>query len=209
MDRIKYFDFIGNPIQFKIHSSERYRSTLGGILSIIIFGLVISLTISLLIGLSQNKDPIINRSVNYRDVAFLNLSNFPIMMSVAQRGVIYLDNPDSYYTITAFAYNGNYTYNGTERSLVLSLITMDMHKCSNETIYKDFGEYTDQFLSAFPGNDLSLAYCFPKGQELSWISGLPGQRPLQYIDFSINICDNATSKVKCKTKDEITKALAN
>jgi hypothetical protein len=132
-----------------------------------------------------------------------------MMMSVAQRGNVYLDNPDAYYTITAIAYNGNYTYNGTERTLVLNLTNMDMHKCSNETIRKDFGEYTEQFLSSFSGNDLSLAYCFPMGQSLSWIYGFVGQRPVQYLDFSINICDNATSKVKCKTKDEITKALGN
>ena len=210
IDKIKSFDCIGNPIQFKIHSSERYQTVLGGLLTLTIVSLVVSLTISLLVGLSKNRDPIINRSVNYRNNTFLNLTqNFPLMLTVAQRGNIFITNPDSYFTITAYAWNGNYTYNGTERKAVLTLTQLDLHKCSNETIHNDFGKYTDMFLNAFSGTSLDQAYCFPMGQDLTWIEGYPGQRPVQYLVISVNFCDNSTSKVKCKTKDEIIKALSN
>ncbi len=209
MNNIKYLDLIGSPIQFKIHSSERYQTILGGLLTVILTGLVLALIVNLLIGLSLNKSPIVNRSSSYINEAFLNLTQkYPIMMTVVQRGIVHLNNPDSYYTITALAYNGNYTYNGTNRTANLNLKRMDMHKCANDTIYSDFGDHTNDFLSALTTPDLSKVYCFPIGQNDSWLYGIYGQRPLQYLDFSVNFCDNATSKVPCKSMAEITKTLS-
>jgi hypothetical protein len=209
MNNIKYLDLIGSPIQFKIHSSERYQTVLGGLLTVILICLVVALTTSLLIGLSTNQSPIVNRSSLYMKEPFLNLThNFPIMMQVVQRGSVLFDNPDVYFTITALAYNGNFTYNGTDRTTILNLIKMDMHKCANDTIYSDFREHTNDFLSTLKSPDLSKVYCFPIGQNNSWLYGIYGQRPLQYIDFSINFCDNATSKVPCKSKEEMIKILS-
>ena len=209
MFNIKYLDLIGSSIQFKIHSSERYQTVLGGFLTVILTGLVLALIINMLIGLSTNQSPIVNRSSSYMKESYLNLKEkFPIMMTVVQRGIVHLDNPDSFYTITALAYNGNYTYNGTNRTANLNLIKMDMHKCANDTIYNDFGEQTEDFLGALTTSDLSKVYCFPRGQNNSWLYGIYGQRPLQYLDFSINFCDNATSKIPCKSMAEITKALS-
>jgi len=210
MNAFKYIDFIGSPIQFRFKTEEKYKSIFGGILSIALIFMILIFSFPLFIGMLTYSTPnVVKGSIN-KESAYLDLSkNFPLMMTVFQRGNIYLPNQDSYFTISAFSYNGNITYNGSQKILTLNLNPMNLHKCSNDTIYNDFGEYTNLFLSSYSNPDLSTAYCFPMGEKLAYIYGFPGQRPVNYLSFSINFCDNSTSLVKCKTMDEIKKALSN
>ena len=209
MEVIKSIDFVGSPIQFRFKSSEKFKSVYGGLLTMILIFMVSIFSVPLIQGLMAFVSPSVVKSFGFDPTAFLNLTHdFPLMMTVAQRGNIYFDDPDSYYTISAFAYHGYYALNGTEKFLKLDLTKMDMHKCSNDTIRNDFGEHTNLFLKSFTAPDLSYGYCFPMGQNLSYIFGFLGERPLQYLAITIDICDNSTSKVPCKSIDQIKKTLS-
>lgn len=176
-------DLFKSPISLLFNSQHRISTTLGIILSMIIF---IFLFISFLNSdFFLRKNPNVSDSMTSNENVKINLdqNNFGIILSlVSENEIDYEEIDPSYLNVEAqlIYYNDTYTY--IAQNLTILNFTKD--------IYDRFAEK-----SLILGNDKIINLNLT--EKYGWNSNY------SFLSVSIKICDNETSKVKCKPLDEI------
>ncbi len=181
-------DFIGNKITLTNHGSKSHKSCLGGLLSIILSILSIITVGSFGIELFKKENPKVNLDYNYSLKPSLNLTNFPLMVYIGQRGDTPLDDFQKYFNVTMLSFE-NSTNHPIEKK---------MRICKDE----DFHGMKSEFMEAASPLNQSYYFCLENNQELH-LRGELGTKDVSSISVVINKCTNITDKIQCKPDKEI------
>lgn len=182
------FDFLQNEVGLMIEGEERKRTPFGAILTLLI--IVMTFVASLFFGedIIQKRNPKSSFSKFFQEYNYLNLTNnFPIVISLVQRGAVKINNFRQYFDIAFVNFDtpmrtANQTLNSS-----FNYEKYNSGKCQKE----DLLQYENEFRSSMNPNDLDYFFCLKQNQNLQ-IHGSIGQPNNSYIAILINKCQNKT-----------------
>lgn len=202
---IRFIDFFGVKPKFMIDKSSKYKTFIGGILSIFIAGLILAGFAHFGRELIDKVNPTVISSAFYQpnpDEYALNYDNFNYFIGIQDSSANYYIDPSivtlgmSYVIFKREIVNDEVQWNPTRRNLKPEPCQLERH----------FPKFKEEF-TGLPLPDL---YC-PNPDEFKNISlaGNWGEDRYHYLSMLVTPCRNSTeSSVICKTQEEIDKHLA-
>lgn len=209
--KLKTLDLFGFPIQFKVNGNSKINTYFGLIISLVIYGITISLIFTLGNELLDKKKPNSNLTLKYNTNApLINFTEYDILLPIYLADNAYKPITDasivSYEILMA-----EYFRNKTSGVVTKIKSSVKNNRC------KDYYSYFEarNFSYDFSANSLTNATCFDSkiSQDKNIIiGGNFNQEYYSELQIYISKCNNATEKSKnsgvvCKTKDQINQAI--
>ncbi|KAL4475040.1 hypothetical protein ABPG74_001736 [Tetrahymena malaccensis] len=197
---LRKLDMFGVPIQINFNYENKHTTKFGGIMSITIFALLLTLLINLLIQIINKSNPqVLQEQLIVENPSRYDLSdkNFNFALTLLDENYSpFID--ESYYTITAnFLYKENQTLaNGTIIQQFQSK-NIDLIKCTQSSFQV---EGTIQF---FMSQDYNNLYCIKDINQL-YIVGQFDQPDFSVIQYFVSQCSGAN----CQNQTEIQRKLS-
>lgn len=207
---MKYFlqlDFVGDTIDLVHEKRTRTSTFLGSVLTMSIgiicavFGFIEAINIF------SRKTYNLSLSNYYEDISRINATNnFPFSWGIWKLGQKAVVNQSSYFTITPRLWNVSFDSNGVKKAGPIPLKTESCKNFKNDNLY---GKRSEYLRSAFSDDIINnVLECLDQTQDLNFLN-LEGEKYQNHFFFTINACDNSTSKVMCKPIGEIENMLAD
>jgi hypothetical protein len=193
-------DFFGIEPRLLINKKKRFNTAIGGILSLIVFIVVILVTYSLGREIYEKNKPFLTISSVYEEEPSefqLNPSNFALAISIVDSYYQYFIDPQIYTPSMNFISNTAKLINNTfVRGIEYKEIKLESCNISNH-----FGDFKDLYAK----EDLANSLC-PEPESLRDLSlrGSFVNENFNFLNVSIQPCNNSTdSKIICKSQEEI------
>jgi hypothetical protein len=197
---IRSIDFFGVKPKFTIDNSNKYKTIIGGILSILIAILIFTGFFHFGRELVDKINPTVISSAFYQpnpDEYALNEDNFGFFIGIQNSNFEYYIDPTyvslsmNYVIFTRKITNGEVEWNPTSRDL-------KPEPCQ-------LGKHFPKFQKEFSGLPLSDLFCAnPDEIKNVSLAGNWGEDNFNYISIQVTPCKNSTeSDIICRTKDEI------
>jgi len=194
----------------ELRNSEQYlrfKTSFGGVMTILITMLIIAASISFGIELIERKNSSITFNLLPADYTTkADLSDFPFMVALLDNGLKLLPEDDRWYSFLSETWDfyPNKTSNGTIE-MALKRIKIETERCD---INKHFGKYRDLFKDV---PYLENHYCMIPGQNVTAYGLYGSTKPNNFIDHWISTCVNNTAlnKTNCYSTEESKKRLVN
>jgi hypothetical protein len=199
---LKNLDIIGPSFQLNTYAESKFRTYIGGLLTILCFLSISSLSLYFIYNtFARTKPSVLNNRVFDNNPSF-DYAKFPVMMGVAGTDTLFHNDTDSIYNIRAA-----YHYFG-EGLQSMKFIELNMTKCNPELFGSNKAEFLDVMYFPFLYClDITSSY-FNSNKTI--IKGQVGSLEENgFIGFYINKCKNSTTSKKCKSEDEIDSRLGN
>ena len=201
LNSLKKVDFFGVPIQFTLNDKTLQKSYFGGLLSIILFSILIAIlhqSIRSLIYREQVTS--FSEEANHQDPPAVNLDSFRLNMAIT-----YSDrrmNNGTYFKIDVYQAYTLYTKENNTIARQKNLIPLE--KCTTDNFRNDMQE---AFLSLADPVSIKSFLC-PKKSTLFEIQGNALSPDFTYFQIKVSACVNSSS-VTCASQKEIDKIFAD
>jgi hypothetical protein len=191
MKCIKKFDFLSYKISLRINKKghTRYKTFIGGLISILTYLISISFCIYFLLRMLNRKDLSIIHSTHQNPFINITFSNkLPFLLRISDTNSIpYKDDEKLYYIKSSIWYGGsnNTSISGSASQYSVSL---NISKCNLNTHFtKEFKNYFENF------QNLDSYYCLEPRNYSQTIYGIYGSYyPFSYYSFTLKYCENTT-----------------
>ena len=189
MKYIKKFDFLSYKISLRINKKghTRYKTFIGGLISILTYLISISFCIYFLLRMLNRKDLSIIHSTHQNPFINITFSNkLPFLLRISD-SIPYKDDEKLYYIKSSIWYGGsnNTSISGSASQYSVSL---NISKCNLNTHFtKEFKNYFENF------QNLDSYYCLEPRNYSQTIYGIYGSYyPFSYYSFTLKYCENTT-----------------
>ena len=211
MDFIKsniiFLDMISNKPELRTNEkSIRFKTILGGTLTIITTILIICAGMNFGINLFQRKNSTITYNLLPADSSTkADFGKFPFMVALLDNGLKLLEDEDRYYTFLSEVWN--FIPNNSSGSIIMDLVRVPIHteRCDIE---KHFGEYKEYFKNV---PYLRNHYCLVSGQNITTFGLYGSTVDYNFVDHWISTCVNDTklNRTNCFSKEKSKARLVN
>jgi hypothetical protein len=183
---IEAFDYFGTPPKFFIQKKEKHSTKFGGIVSILTFTAMCSISLIFVSIFLQDKEfSVIYNQISRR--SSIDLSEFPLMVNVAGPTAP-IENQNITYNIVL--QRRGFDYINNSKFLVAEEILLE--PCNIE---KHFGKYKSYFMSFLDG--IENFYCYTPNSRNLTLYGIYGDADsFVYLNLYINKCVNNTKQMQ-------------
>ena len=207
MKCIKKFDFLSYKISLRINKKghTRYKTFIGGLISILTYLISISFCIYFLLRMLNRKDLSIIHSTHQNPFINITFSNkLPFLLRISDTNSIPYKDDEKLYYITASIW-----YGGSNDSSLFGIapqysVSLNVSKCDIDKHFNN--EFKDYFRNI---SDLNSYYCLEPRNYSQTIYGLYGNiYPFSYYSFTARYCQNSTeNNNSCYSIDDIKERL--
>jgi hypothetical protein len=202
---LRSLDFFGVKPKLLINSSPKYKTLIGGSISILVTCLIIAGFIYFGQELIQKQNPTVISSSIFQenpDNYALSPENFNFFIGIQDSNYNYYIDP----TILKISI----TFNNYRSNIVNGTLNWDQTSKELKAEQCDLNKNFPYFKDEFSHQPLSSLYCVdPSTFQNIFIGGNWGQEFFNYLQIRIQTCQNSTdSNVTCKTPEEIDNVLS-
>ena len=199
LNLLKFIDFFGKKIEFRIEKKTRFKTVIGGVLSL----LQLSLSIFLFFSLGNNM---INRTDP--DVVVSEIFNpHPSQTPIGKNDYFFMFGLQDHTTYQHFYDEGIYTIKLYQRKYYENNVSYDkivdipFERCTEDHLPTDLKEYFKKAVYGSVNNLICIKKGYDNGQfeiEGSYDSGY-----FAHIQIFLSVCKNSTENSICKSQKEI------
>ncbi|CAD8062211.1 unnamed protein product [Paramecium primaurelia] len=209
---LKQIDIFGQSISLSFRKEEKYKTSMGGFLSICIIGTIISFFYSNIINFFAKLNVTSTQEFTFADdpdVLVLDKDHFMFAVQIEQEN--FTTNP--YFNITVEQRHYYRYANGTQYRYPNKYI--DLVPCTIQHFQPLFEKYSVDFIEQFEQQNLQNFLCpnlnFIHSLNMT-VGGVWASTDYYFLKFSVTNCkdssqSNFTWQPNCKTSDEIQKTL--
>ena len=198
---LKKMDFFGVPIRFTLHNKTLQKSYFGGLLSILLFSILIAiLHQSILSLLYREQVTTFSQETNYHDPPRIDLESFPLnfAMSFSDKRM----NNGTYFKIDFYQVFSIFSKDTNRVDRMKNLIPLE--KCTTENFRP---EMQNSFLSIDDSVSIKTYIC-PKKDTLFYVQGSYADPDFTYLQIKVSACRNSSS-VTCVSQADIDKVFSD
>jgi len=187
---LKNFDYLAPSQVLYIKGHKSFKTYVGAIISLLVFGLVFSLLIYFFYKLIARE----NLYIAIQEESFINSFTYNISNSL----FIFKINSDIDLYDNEIKFNAKYHQFNLSNNQDIKIMNLDIELCKEENIDKSIKKI-DKI------NNISSFYCLVPSNDYLLITDLNNGID-SYLNLEINLCDN-NSNSTCKSRDEIIQKL--
>ena len=187
---LKNFDYLAPSQVLYIKGHKSFKTYVGAIISLLVFGLVFSLLIYFFYKLIARE----NLYIVIQEESFINSFTYNISNSL----FIFKINSDIDLYDNEIKFNAKYHQFNLSNNQDIKIMNLDIELCKEENIDKSIKKI-DKI------NNISSFYCLVPSNDYLLITDLNNGID-SYLNLEINLCDN-NSNSTCKSRDEIIQKL--
>jgi hypothetical protein len=202
MKWISFIDFLGTKPTLNIRGKTGYQTLFGGLLSIVVFCLLMAGAGYFINQLLSKTNFTIIQSEEYSPLGFMDWTNNEFAVTLVDRIGQQIPEADRIYSISAFWFHYEEVKTSSGSIMNTKMKFFDMEYCD---LNKHFSNSTNLWKDE---KFLSTSYCLPKDVPLN-TSQVYGSTGNKGITLWLTRCLNTTTKKNCFSPERVEKELEN